>query len=890
MSVPAFSFTSRAMPIAEIGRPGPFDAVDVHWVDIGCDVYEITTDTGRGSISDRFAPGTATIVASNASGWADGTVPLQWSYFADEFNRTGPMLGSNWQPWTPLETWAGADALVIDAGAAVVQAHPAASVALTALAAPLVLRGSWSGAGGAAATATIGPFPGMQTGDVVLMALAVDMIMDDTSSKPTIPGWSDVSRNPPDAAYYHRLWTHRVTAEEAAGAATWTWTAALPETQPWHWTACTFGGVGASVQTNIFSTNPISAGATVGFYSWVAGAIIGPPGITPVPGCVVARFAGSAQPHTLGTATGATVGIHQHDAATVDWTWSELLGFDETGGVLVEYPENTGTPAAQFDWTSPPAPPWPAQEASMITVIVIPGPAPDPDSIPHQGRSTAIWALGYDGDQFVDTVLSGLAAPDKLWPSAYFRVELALRATAGGLAAVVAVLEWTPDWDDPAVTLGTVSWSINRRVADGTWQGAAFVSGVIDVGPDGFPAPVRVRFEADDGGGVRLWFDGDLVGDAVDPAPPSGDQIGLYADYEVGALSYGSTVQPGPPRFERVVGGSNIDTPIYLEPGVRVRIGVNHQIHGLVWLFHGYVDGFVPTYDPQQRPVARIECIDALGEIGRLPLADIGGFQPEEAWQRVTRLLDEADWPDELADIRDDATWMDNSDVEPDRAVELLTQTAESCGGAVYGDPHTGRLTFRGRDWQAWDPDLPPDGYITNGSAPPGTLTACPSTWERSWKREDMTTRAALTSAQRETRSYSNPDAEARFGVEPYVRTLVCTEGRILNILGHRQLKLRGPGAFPRVAAVLLDAATGDAAVDVMTVSTFTRPDRYQCGLHRDGLTVFDRQYLVTGARHTITRDRWQCRLALDIADVFATKGARWGRGHWGVGVWGHSI
>jgi hypothetical protein len=235
---------------------------------------------------------------------------------------------------------------------------------------------------------------------------------------------------------------------------------------------------------------------------------------------------------------------------------------------------------------------------------------------------------------------------------------------------------------------------------------------------------------------------------------------------------------------------------------------------------------------------------------------------------------------------------MDNRHTSPDRAVELLTQTAESCGGAVYGDPQTGQVVFRARDWQAWDPASPPDGYITNMASPAGALAVCPSTWERSWKREEMSTRVTYTSGLGEKWFFANSDAETRFGVEPYDRTLVAIEARILRKLGRRQLRLRGPGAFPRVNAVLLDAATGDAAVDVMTVSTFTVPSRYVCGLNIDGATVFDRQFLVTGVRHTITRDRWQCRLGLDIADVFATKGARWGIGHWGRtgDVWGASI
>ena len=40
---------------------------EVIWSDLTCEVHEITTNTGRGGATDRFVPGTATIVASNVN-------------------------------------------------------------------------------------------------------------------------------------------------------------------------------------------------------------------------------------------------------------------------------------------------------------------------------------------------------------------------------------------------------------------------------------------------------------------------------------------------------------------------------------------------------------------------------------------------------------------------------------------------------------------------------------------------------------------------------------------------------------------------------------------------------------------------------------------------------
>src|SRR4029077_5840318 len=238
-----------------------------------------------------------------------------------------------------------------------------------------------------------------------------------------------------------------------------------------------------------------------------------------------------------------------------------------------------------------------------------------PDSIPYEGRSCALWGLAYDGDHFVDTVVGGLVAPDKVWPDASSQIELNLHATDADLSAQVAVFLWEPEWDDPDVG-GTLTWHIDRRQTDGSHVGP-FASVTVDYAPDAFPNPAEFRFEADTTGPVRVYLDGVLLGEGVDPAPTTGTKIGVYGEYFAGALSYGRTFQPGPPRFEQVAGGSNIPAPILLEPGVRVRIGVHHQTFGDRWFFHGYVDAIEPVYDPEARPVSRIECIDPLGEIGR---------------------------------------------------------------------------------------------------------------------------------------------------------------------------------------------------------------------------------------------------------------------------------
>ena len=62
-------------------------------VDLTCEIHEITTDTGRGSASDRFVPGTAHIVASNVHDVADMIFP----------RVPGPAYESELVPQPPIQ-------------------------------------------------------------------------------------------------------------------------------------------------------------------------------------------------------------------------------------------------------------------------------------------------------------------------------------------------------------------------------------------------------------------------------------------------------------------------------------------------------------------------------------------------------------------------------------------------------------------------------------------------------------------------------------------------------------------------------------------------------------------------------------------------------------------
>ena len=154
-----------------------------------------------------------------------------------------------------------------------------------------------------------------------------------------------------------------------------------------------------------------------------------------------------------------------------------------------------------------------------------------------------------------------------------------------------------------------------------------------------------------------------------------------------------------------------------LRPGRQLRIGVVGP-WGTRWLFRGWIDRTKPTYDPVLHDVVTVDCIDALGEAG-LPVAPVGPLvgANETVTARLNRVLDAVGWLPAARIIGADATTVIATTLGS-RAIDHLSQTADSAGGIVYGDL-AGNVVYRDRDWMLYDPDTPPDGTI--GNVAPGT-------------------------------------------------------------------------------------------------------------------------------------------------------------------------
>ena len=176
----------------------------------------------------------------------------------------------------------------------------------------------------------------------------------------------------------------------------------------------------------------------------------------------------------------------------------------------------------------------------------------------------------------------------------------------------------------------------------------------------------------------------------------------------------------------------------------------------------------------------------------------------------------------------------------------------------------------------------------------------CPSSWELSFARADITTQALLGRPDEVEFTYPTPAMLAitangfqaglsMFGVEPYKRNDILTSltGEI-DWLGNRILTTRSWRFMPRVAAVTITgSADHPETIGTLVQASPFVPARFNCQHRIDGRDVFNRNLMVTGIAHTINPQGWSARISLDDAEPFLVGGTQ--PAHWdetGVAEW----
>jgi hypothetical protein len=226
----------------------------------------------------------------------------------------------------------------------------------------------------------------------------------------------------------------------------------------------------------------------------------------------------------------------------------------------------------------------------------------------------------------------------------------------------------------------------------------------------------------------------------------------------------------------------------------------------------------------------------------------------------------------------------------------VVTITASPAGSGLYD-------TTAPPDLAPWHESPAGSGlyYLEGGPVIPRVpAEVCPSNWELTFNRADITTQATLarntdvtpriypTAGQLATPANGFQAGLSNFGVEPFERTdLETLNTTDLDWLGNRILTNRSWKYMPRVNAVTVTATSkAPDTVNVLAAASPLTPARFTCRHRIDGRTVFERQMLVTGVEHSITPTSWEARIALDDATPFLVTGVAPGRWDTTGSVW----
>lgn len=926
MTAPEFDFSARAAPIVQMGRSERRDTGnrwgegmwgsglwgvkdwEVVWADLICEVHQIDVDAGRGGATDRFVPGTATITASNVNQISD-------MIFPPVEDPQGFPFGLELVPQPPVT---GEETLQAPDAATVVSNGWSFTDDFETVPPRWTFPSAW---------ADPGTFP------TVPMVWGAGYVAPEMYGNATTSGDTTVQYE----AHGVWQWTDAYEPDEnltvALVVAPFTWPSAPVSGTP-RFTVDVYYGMNRTDRAancarftftpNFAGPNTVTVdilrtaadGSTVtGSTSPTFTTTVGADGAFPTLtlGAVFSRS--SSESGVPSNTIRASVNGHATAYGIATWATGARIGFavhyvqgDLGGADRPDAPHITAFVGPEFDddFSRPTGSGWkPMPKYRALGPMMVEGGAMRAP-VRYEGNANGIyyadgsaqWVSEFDGDQVIEIEVTGVSMPE-LYTISETILELHVKGNRNDLTSVTAIIYYLPGFGG-----GRIDWVIVRYGPNGEYDDIPAGGSMTMADWGTYPEPATWRLEADTAGDARLYYQGGLLGTATFANMPEGGRIGLKYHWGAGGPVALGTPRPTAPRIERAAGG--LREPLGTEElGMWVRIGVDHQTLGTHWLLRGFVNGLVPTYVPDRDDAVRIECIDSLGEAGRV---EIDGDQLSHPFLaapgRIRQILDAASWPKHFRTLFDDATLM--SRPASGKALDALTAVAESCGGAVYGDPVTGDVVFKGQDWQGPAAADEPQAWITNyrPDFEPGVPRVCPSGWEMSSQRQDMNTRVKFSTVTSDTvdgdpvvREWRWPAAERLYGVEKYERTLLCIDGRQVNELAFRQLRLRNPNQFPRVEAVQLDASTEDECLDLMTTATFTTPSKYHCQLRRDDGFVFNRNYLVTGVSHTMTRERWTCRLTLDPSHVFYAPGVRWGEtgvavdgvGRWGVGEWGRA-
>jgi hypothetical protein len=220
---------------------------------------------------------------------------------------------------------------------------------------------------------------------------------------------------------------------------------------------------------------------------------------------------------------------------------------------------------------------------------------------------------------------------------------------------------------------------------------------------------------------------------------------------------------------------------------------------------------------------------------------------------------------------------------QPDQLIWRFDANEYAGTGTQIVDP-------RGRLWTlsaagAITPKVPavPDRWV------PGDV--CPVLWQRPFARADLATRVLIGRDVETALQLDDIEAQRLYGIEPFERTDLLTErDDTIATIGERIMAVRSASAAPRIRSVSIDARTADDALDLAATVDVYKPSRYRCRLQLDRGLVFDAVHMATGVVHEMTPETWRLDLNLDLAAPFEAIGGRWDGAYWDSALWSGAL
>lgn len=316
--------------------------------------------------------------------------------------------------------------------------------------------------------------------------------------------------------------------------------------------------------------------------------------------------------------------------------------------------------------------------------------------------------------------------------------------------------------------------------------------------------------------------------------------------------------------------------------GRPIRVRGRSVPHGTeVVLWNGFVESIEDAFAPWSRPAAKITAQDALAQIAHVDLpevAPVGGGERSD--QRVARLLDLAEWPNEWRDLDVGRVTVQATNLARN-LVDDLGITADSEGGALFAT-RDGDIAFRNRDWLR----TRPEAATVQATIGDDDDDVCAASYALVRTGADIVNDVQLARAGGTMRRFVDEASVAYYRRRTFQRSdYVCETDAQVDLLGGRIIAARGSGQvrITKLSIACVDVATFDFALAVdygwrLVVSW--EPDPVS-----PNAPPWSREVHVQGVSHRIGVDGWTLDLRVD--DAFASAADTWnGPNGWDVATW----